>query len=202
MHTDITLMRHGETDWNADGRWQGVAPTPLNANGVQQAKTAAPFLRSAGISQLISSDLLRCRTTAQIVADVLGLPIILDKRWREIDLGRWQGLNRAEIEAWDGDAYRRFHEVSYLDRLFPDGERQQEHIDRTAEALEDVVVRYPGQHTLVSTHGGSIRCALYYLLQERHGLMHNCSLTRLRYDHDAEEWHVLTISAMPADVTW
>lgn len=200
MTTTITLIRHGETDWNVEGRWQGFAPVPLNANGMRQAREAAPYLKTAGIDRIVASDLLRARQTAEIVAETLSLPVAFDSRWREIDLGNWQGLTQNEISAWDPENHSAFDQASYLDRRFPDGENNRQHIQRTAKALHAVLEDHPGEHTLVATHGGSIRGAIYHITGERIHLTGNCSLTRLRYNGGT--WDVLGIAQAPSDVIW
>ncbi|NDJ86831.1 MAG: histidine phosphatase family protein [Chloroflexi bacterium] len=202
MQTRITLIRHGETPWNVEGRWQGIAPIPLNASGIRQAQEAAPALKMAGIGQIVSSDLLRARQTAETIAEVLGVDIILTKEWREVNLGRWQGLTKAEIEAWDTEAFRQFEQSAYVDRVFPEGETHRHHVARTAQALQSTVDHFPASHTLVVTHGGSIRCAVYHLSGESIGLVVNCFLTRLVYDHDQQSWDILGLNQPPAAVKW
>ncbi|GAB4526189.1 MAG: histidine phosphatase family protein [Anaerolineae bacterium] len=200
MTTRITLIRHGETDWNLDGRWQGHAPVPLNANGLRQAEDAAPTLAHAGITRIIASDLSRAYRTGEIIGAVLGLPVIPDRRWREIDLGRWQGLTMPEINAWDTVEHDVFVAASYIDRYFPEGESNRQHIARVAAALDDLVATYPGEHVLVATHGGSIRCAVYHLTGEPIHLAGNCSVTQLV--HDGAGWSVRGVAETPAEVVW
>ncbi len=202
MTTRLTLIRHGETDWNVSGTWQGIAPVPLNDNGIKQVRVAAPYLQNAGITRIISSDLKRCRQTAEIVAEQLNLPVVHDQRWREIDLGRWQGLKKAEIMTWDGDAYNQFQASEYLSRQFPDGESQQQHIDRTTQAMLEIALAYASEHILIVTHGGSIRCALYQVNKERTHLSGNCTLTRFVFDQSAEVWRVIAVSQEPETVKW
>ncbi len=94
----LILVRHGATDWNRDGRYQGHSDTPLNAEGMAQAQRLVDLLRSDGISQVVSSDLRRASVTAQILAEGLRLaPPRLDPRLREIDLGEWEGRLATEI---------------------------------------------------------------------------------------------------------
>src|SRR5256885_12101092 len=84
----ILLVRHGESVWNAEGRWQGAANPPLSDAGREQARALAEAVRDAGIDGIVASDLDRAHETAQIVAGVLGLPQpSIDSGWRERDVG-------------------------------------------------------------------------------------------------------------------
>jgi broad specificity phosphatase PhoE len=200
--THITLIRHGETDWNLSGRWQGFAPVPLNAHGIAQVQKAASSLKTAGISRIVSSDLLRARQTADIIAQTLAVPVELDARWREVDLGRWQGLTVAEIRTWDQAAYQAYEAQPYIERVFPDGETKRQHLARTRTGLEAIVHSYPQEHILAATHIGSIRCVVYHVTGESIDLLGNCFVTRLHFDDQVQRWEVLGIAQNPASVTW
>ncbi len=97
--TRFILIRHGQTDWNATGRWQGQANPPLNAVGRAQAQQTAQELIAQNIEVLISSDLTRARETAAIIGASIGVPVNLEPRLREINLGDWQGLYSDDIRA-------------------------------------------------------------------------------------------------------
>jgi len=97
--TRLILLRHGQTDWNIDGRYQGHAYPPLNEVGVAQAHAVAAQLKGLGVTALYSSDLRRARQTAEIIAASLALPVRLDARLREIQLGEWEGLRQDEVLA-------------------------------------------------------------------------------------------------------
>ena len=97
--TTLLLVRHGETDWNRLGRWQGHSDTPLNARGREQARELAPQLD--GVDVVYSSDLARARETAEILAEELGADVRLDARLRERGFGAWEGLTAAEIVGHD-----------------------------------------------------------------------------------------------------
>jgi probable phosphoglycerate mutase len=149
----ILLVRHGESIWNAEGRWQGAANPPLSDAGRAQAKQLAEAVRDAGIDSLVASDLDRARETAQVVADALGLPdASIDPGWRERDVGEISGHTREEIEAkWPGllEQWRRGELES-----MPGGER--DITPRVVAALERVAYDHPGACVLVATHGGVI----------------------------------------------
>ena len=96
--TTILLTRHGETDWNRERRWQGHADPPLNDVGRRQARSLAESLTAKPIDALYSSDLSRARETAEIVGERIGLPVRLDPRLREVDVGEWSGLTTSQVE--------------------------------------------------------------------------------------------------------
>ena len=100
--TRVLLIRHGQSEWNADGRWQGQADPPLTDLGRHQALHAARNLGT--VDAIVASDLQRASETALIIADALGVgPVVLEPGLRERDAGEWSGLTRAEIERdWPG----------------------------------------------------------------------------------------------------
>ena len=153
MSKRILLVRHGESVWNAEGRWQGAADPPLSDAGRDQARALAERVSDAGIDNLVASDLQRATETAQIVADALGLPApAIDAGWRERDVGEISGHTRDEIEAkWPGllEQWRRGELES-----MPGGEK--DITPRVVEALERVATAPTGACTLVVTHGGVI----------------------------------------------
>src|SRR5262245_28159365 len=95
----VLLIRHGETEWNNLGRWQGFEQTDLNEVGLLQAKTLAEYVRPHPISAIYSSDLLRALQTAAPLGEALGITPVAHADWREQNLGIFQGLTRDEIEA-------------------------------------------------------------------------------------------------------
>jgi broad specificity phosphatase PhoE len=151
--TTLLLARHGETDWNRDGRFQGHADTPLNERGREQARELADQLD--GIDVVYSSDLARARETAEIIGGRLGLEVRVDERLRERGFGRWEGLTTEEIGLGDTDTYRRWRAG---DGPGPDdGEAHEAMAARVQDFLEDVIRRHPGEEVLVIAHGGSVR---------------------------------------------
>lgn len=101
----LLLVRHGQSTWNDEGRWQGQADPPLSPLGEEQAAEAARRLGAGfGFGAVASSDLVRARRTASIIAQALGLgPVLVEPGVKEYDVGRWCGLTKAEIEqGWPG----------------------------------------------------------------------------------------------------
>jgi len=105
---EIVLIRHAESVWNAEGRWQGHEDPPLTERGRAQADSLAESLRDESVLHIVSSDLLRARSTAEPLARALGLDPVTDPRLRELDVGRWGGRTRQEIAARDADLLARF----------------------------------------------------------------------------------------------
>jgi broad specificity phosphatase PhoE len=142
----LLLARHGESEWNAIGRWQGWADPPLSELGARQARVAA---RAVGaVDAIVSSDLQRARMTADIIAAELGIgPVVVDAALRERDAGPWTGLTRLQIEdEWPG--------WLATDKR-PDGyEGDESLLDRVVPAL--LALEGAGDIVLVVTHGGVI----------------------------------------------
>jgi broad specificity phosphatase PhoE len=154
--TQILLVRHGQSEWNALGRWQGQADPALSDVGRQQAFTAARRLGSVDV--IVSSDLQRASETAQIISGQLGVgPVVIDPRLRERDVGEWSGLTHEQIEdQWPG----------YLDeRRYPPGwEYNDVVLPRLYAVLDEIAETYEGGEVVVIAHGG-----LVYALEEEHG---------------------------------
>jgi broad specificity phosphatase PhoE len=150
--TRLLLVRHGESTWNAQSRWQGQADPPLSPLGEQQAEEAAERLAEiASITVVWTSDLVRARRTAELIASRLGVDRVRDEpRLRERDVGSWSGLTRAEIEKrWPGYLAAR--------RSPPDFEGDVELLARTREGLSAAVDGSRTGDVLVVTHGGVVR---------------------------------------------
>ena len=157
MATTILMARHGETDWNRDSRFQGHADTTLNDAGREQARALGERLADDGIVAIYTSPLLRARETAGIVAARLGLEVEALDALREVDVGSWSGLTRAEVEERFPDGFRRWLE---FDHGWDDGESYDELGLRVLAALADLAGLHPGERVLVVSHGGPMRAAL------------------------------------------
>lgn len=151
--TTIFLARHGETDWNAQERWQGHADPPLNARGRDQARALAAKLARVSFEAVYSSDLARARETAEIVAFARGMSVYTDRGLREIDVGSWQGLTNDEVTE------------RFPDRVRTDGEAVEVFRDRVLAALRTIGRHHEGD-VLVVAHGGCARTVQRHLLGE------------------------------------
>jgi len=156
--TTLLLVRHGETDWNADGRLQGQTDRPLSDFGRRQARRLADELADEELEAIYSSDLTRARETAEIVGLRLGLPVVLDPDLREKDWGTWEGLTGVERDR-----------VEFL------GESTEAHQQRILGGLRRIAERHPGKgRVLVVTHGGSIRRVQTAALGMALAVVENC----------------------------
>jgi broad specificity phosphatase PhoE len=144
----LLLARHGESEWNAEGRWQGHADPPLSARGRRQAAMAVQCI--GAVDAIVSSTLQRALETAVIVSEGLGIgPVVLEPELMERDAGEWEGLTRAEIELqWPG--YLATH------RRPPGYEHDEPLNRRVLAAIDQVCKEVAGDDILVVTHGGVI----------------------------------------------
>ena len=162
--TNILLLRHGQSEWNADGRWQGLADPPLSHLGRRQAIIAVKHLGT--VDYIVSSDLRRAAETAEILANGVGIgPVIFDVRLRERDAGEWTGLTRNDIAAkWPGAMERG-------DRP-PGFEPDESVLPRVLAAIVATHRRVPGGDVVLVAHGGVVRAMERHLGAEE-GLLPN-----------------------------
>lgn len=161
--TQLVLVRHGQTDSNASGRFQGQQDVPLNQAGLQQADAVAARLARFRAGHVVSSDLARAVATAEAVASASGLVVSVDARLREIDVGSWQGRTGAEVAAenpWFEAALASGRDF----RRSETGETATEAGERVREALTELAGRYRGETTIVVGHGLSLRIGLSLLV--------------------------------------
>lgn len=148
----LWLVRHGQTDWNLEGRYQGQADPPLNAAGWQQARALPAALAGASLSAIYSSDLLRARQTAGVIAAALSLPVQQDARLREARLGDWEGMLFTDIRA----RYSAEWQARQDDPLHarpPGGENLLEVSARAWAAADDIARQHSGGDVVVVAHG-------------------------------------------------
>ncbi|HIJ74156.1 MAG TPA: histidine phosphatase family protein [Candidatus Hydrogenedentes bacterium] len=151
--TQVVVVRHGETEWNLEGRLQGHLDSPLTEKGVAQARALADRLEGQAFDVLYSSDLGRAYHTAEIIGNKIGVDVTTDKRLRERHLGIFQGRTWREIEETSPDEYA-LYMGSGPDYVIPEGESARQRFDRTIACLEDVACSHPGATVLVVAHGG------------------------------------------------
>lgn len=155
----VYLARHGETVWNAEGRYQGRLDSPLTDTGRAQAEATALTMRERGIERLLCSPLGRARDTAHVVETALGLGAEIDADLAESDIGRWEGLTRDEVEsAYPGELARR--EEDRLHYRPPGGESL---VDMLVRARA-VAGRLDGRTTLIIAHSAINRVLVAALI--------------------------------------
>jgi broad specificity phosphatase PhoE len=192
--TLLYIVRHGETDWNKDGRYQGQTDIPLNAEGRRQGAAVGARLASVPLDSVYSSDLMRAHDTARALAG--GRPIVLDLRLREMHAGRCQGLLHTEI----AEREPAFWEAARQDpdnTPFPDGESPLQLQSRAMECLKAIAERHPDGRVAVVTHGGVIKTMVAGVLGvpltvRPRFWMDNCSLTIV--EAVAKGWRLRTLN--------
>ena len=165
---DLLILRHGQSEWNAQGKWQGQADPPLTKVGEKQAKAAAQKLLSVckSFDKIASSDLRRARRTAEIIAQVNGGDVSVHKEFRERHAGVWQGLTRSEIEAsWPN---------AIADQRWPEGyESDDSVIQRVVPGLERL--KENNKNVLLIAHAGLIRALDRFTDAEETSITNNLS---------------------------
>lgn len=161
---NIYLVRHGETDWNNQGIYQGWSDIPLNANGLRQAKECAHALESVVFDRIITSDLVRARVTAETILGEREIPFIVDDRLREINFGEWEGLTYDEIDAQWEDVIHQMYATPHLVKV-PGGDDLETVQARAWAAVKDGLEGLSsGSNLLIVCHGGTIRTLLCKLV--------------------------------------
>jgi probable phosphoglycerate mutase len=155
--TRILVVRHGQSEWNAAGRWQGRADIPLTDLGREQARLAAE--RVGAVDVIVASTMQRASETASIIAEQIGVgPVLTHEGFAERDVGEWSGLTRAEIEqAWPG-----FLAEGRRPESFEPTDRFLARVDAALAAVDEA---HRGADVLVVAHGGVIRG-----LEDHHGV--------------------------------
>jgi phosphoserine phosphatase len=157
--TSWLLIRHGATDWNRDGRYQGQADPPLNEEGWTQAERLADMLAVRRVEAVYSSDLQRARDTAETVGRRLGLTVFVDGRLREINQGVWEGMLVGDIATGFPAEWRALREDPLHARA-PGGESVAEVAQRAMEFLAEIARRTPHGAVAVFSHGLTLACVL------------------------------------------
>lgn len=190
MSRRIVLWRHGRTEWNASGRFQGQTDVALDDVGHEQARDAAARLAALDPELLVSSDLQRAQETMSALSRLVELDVELDSRLRETYAGEWQGCTSAEIaERWPDD-YKLWRGGDPLLRV-GGGETRQEVAERMFAAVTHAAARLPEDGLAVLTsHGGAARLGIASLIgMPLHqftniGGLSNCSWSMLREGDD------------------
>ena len=158
---EILLVRHGETDWNRARCMQGHIDIPLNTEGLRQARALGAALASEKLDAIYSSDLQRARVTAQAVADVHQMAVVIDEQLRERCYGVFEGLMYKEVAQQFPQEFALW-QARDLHARFPSGERAAETLhdfhQRSVHAVTNIVKNNAAQRMLILTHGGVLDC--------------------------------------------
>jgi broad specificity phosphatase PhoE len=157
----LVLIRHGETDWNREGRVMGWSPVPLNAAGRQQIERLAERLKSLEVQALYTSPVQRTIESATILAKALNRAPIPDERWTETKITGWEGKLWAELE---GHPIRERYYAAPTETRLPDGEMFAEVRDRVAAAAAELERRHPAGLITVVSHADPIRAVVGHYL--------------------------------------
>jgi probable phosphoglycerate mutase len=161
METMIYLVRHGETEWNREGRLQGQLNSPLTAEGIAQTESFSTQIQELNPHIVYSSDQERAVVTAQILTANLEREIIYDRNLSEMNFGIFQGHNWDYIENNMQDIYDQYR-ADDPDYVIPEGESHNQFHSRVTETLQRIADDNPGRKILIISHGGSINKMLCY----------------------------------------
>lgn len=161
--TYVIVVRHGETEWNTEGRRQGHLDSTLTAKGRAQAEALAQRFTAESCSAIYSSDLGRAYETARAIAETTGHEVVCDARLRERHLGIFQGLDGAEIRKRYPMEYEE-HRNGGADHAVPSGESFRQQTERNMGCLEELGRRHEGEIIMVVTHGGVLSALFRHTL--------------------------------------
>jgi broad specificity phosphatase PhoE len=162
MLTTLILVRHGETVWNKQHRFQGHLDSPLTRLGQAQADQTAERLTTEQVSAIYSSDSGRAMQTATAIAKRLSLTVLPDPRLREMDVGAWGGLNDEEIKARYLEEWQAWQHDHTMAR--GGGENQTQVQDRGVEVIQAVAVAHPGEVVVLVSHGGTLKSIVAWVM--------------------------------------
>lgn len=186
----LIFVRHGATEWNVAGRYQGQTDVPLSEKGRAQAAAVGKRFESIPVDVVYSSPLQRAYDTARAIAEPKGLPIHKVEGIKELDFGEWDGLTKEELEEKFGEAFIRYRIEPFHYPMSGEGTLNRAKL-RVGEALEEIKEKY--RHTdktvVVVAHGGILKLAVFYLLDMSSRLyrcieLSNTSLTVIDVEED------------------
>ncbi|RTM05148.1 MAG: histidine phosphatase family protein [Bradyrhizobiaceae bacterium] len=176
-------LRHGATDWNREGRFQGRTDNPLNEDGLRQAHEAVDMLRGTGISRIVASPLARAARTAEIIAAAISVPLAIDDGIIEFDFGSLEGLPVRDVMIRHG-----VKSATELVAILPaDGESWDAMTERSLRCVAAWLERHPDDNLLFVCHDAVMQgmanalCGSYF---------RNSHATPFRYLHEAGQWRI------------
>lgn len=179
--TTVYLVRHGETEWNKEGRLQGRTDIPLNEVGWKQAEACGKFLKTFHWDVMLTSPLKRAKQTAETINRLLQLPLYEIDEFIERDFGAAEGLTMKEVMS------------TFPDRNYPNKESRSALQSRIYQGLQKINENYTGHHVLLITHGAVINMLFELLSDGKVGKnklkLKNASISSIRYDDG--EWKII-----------
>jgi probable phosphoglycerate mutase len=197
MKTEMILIRHGETIWNAEGRIQGQGDSPLTERGIAQARAVARRLREEAFTTLYGSHLGRVIETARHIADVTGHAITIDERLQERHYGIFEGLTYAEAQAQHPDIFATYQQLRYTaDYAHPGAESLRQLTERGQVVFQALAERHAGERLVIVSHGALLGAMLRHFLgvpvDGKHGFrLPNGSLSEVVFADG--DWRVRTL---------
>jgi len=185
----LYIVRHGETQWNLEGRIQGHKDSPLTELGIKQAKWLAEELREIKFDSIYSSSLMRAHRTAEIIRNNNELNIIKLDELKEINLGLWEGMLSSEIEELYFEEFKNFWYYPHLYKT-NSGESYYDFKDRVIPAIEKILADLGDKNVLIITHTVVLKIILIYLENQsieklwEPPYIHPTSLTIIEYNDD------------------
>lgn len=186
--TEIIIIRHGETEWNKTGRFQGHSDVPLSEEGRAQAEALGKNLVVDHVDAIYASDLTRAMETAAPLAERFGLPVIPDPQLRELNFGAWEGRNFNDVNAENPDAMKNFYNDPEQANI-PDSENFTDFQRRVAGRVREITAQERGKRIVIVSHGASIRILLADLLSMPirsiwHLSQLNTAVNKIRFEDD------------------
>jgi alpha-ribazole phosphatase len=188
MPTNLVLVRHGETEWNRNSRYQGVVDIELNKKGKSQAEQLYNFLKDEKFDAIYSSTLKRAYHTIKNIAEYQNKDVITIADLMEINFGEWEGLTFSEIEEDYPDLAQKWAKDPTCCKP-PEGEHIKEVEERVGKTIDRIIDENTDNKILIATHGGIVRIIIAYLLELPLSRIFsievdNVSVSRIKfYDH-------------------
>ena len=193
----VYFFRHGETDWNVAGKFQGHIDRPLNANGIAQANALAEVCESLGLGLVVSSDLQRASVTSQIVADRAGVACQISPAFREVHMGEAEGSTYEEnLEAFGEEIMRMWFYIDPTDepslqRTFPGGESRRAMYGRFRQRLDEILDDPDAPDVVgLGAHGGALRIFLTITFPEHADALRHLPNTALLQGDSRRRWEL------------
>lgn len=185
MNTEILLVRHGETEWNKLGKFQGSVDIELSEEGRRQAFCLKKALKG-DFGVAYASPLIRAMETANILCEDTGLQVIPCEKMREINFGSFEGLTFEEIKGNYPEEFEKWR-TDETEGPFPGGDMSLRNAStRAAAAIREIAAAHPGEKVLIVAHGGIIKAGLMGLFQWKMTMYHhfyvgNTAITKLQF---------------------
>jgi len=197
MTTRFILVRHGETVWNQEGRFQGQIDTPLSPMGNKQGILVAEALKNVHIDVIYASPLSRSFDTAVMCSNSHGLDVIRDDRLLEINHGKWEGLFASEIESLYTDLLERWR-TTVVDVQMPEGECIEDVRKRAMAAFQEYTEKHEGQTVLVVAHDAvnkAVLCDILELEQSHFWQMKQDNTCINVFEYDRGKWRLVLMNS-------